>query len=203
MIKTIIFDFGNVIGFFDHRRTTRRMAAETGRPEDFWRQHLLDAALEDDYESGRIGTDEFLRRIRTAVGMELADDLLTEAYCDIFWPNADVCSLIARLKGRHRLLVGSNTTAMHATKFRAQFADTLGHFDGLVLSYEIGARKPKPAFYQQCRELAQCAAHECVFIDDLHRNVEGARACGLQGIVYRGFDELVAELTELGVQSHP
>jgi putative hydrolase of the HAD superfamily len=202
MIKTIIFDFGNVIGFFDHRRITRRMAQETGHPEEFWQQHLLDANLEDDYESGRISSEEFLRRVRTAVGLDVSDALLAEAFCDIFWPNADVCALIARLKGRHRLLVGSNTTELHAKKFRAQFAETLGHFDALVLSYEVGARKPKRAFYQHCRQLAQCEPYECVFIDDLHCNVEGARACGLNGIVYRDFDELVAELTELGVQTH-
>src|SRR5689334_1368693 len=101
MIKTIIFDFGNVIGFFDHRRITRRLAGETGHPEEFWQRHLLDATLEDDYESGRISSDEFLRRVRATVGLDVSDALLTEAFCDIFWPNADVCSLIARLKGRH------------------------------------------------------------------------------------------------------
>ncbi|OAI48397.1 hypothetical protein AYO44_07120 [Planctomycetaceae bacterium SCGC AG-212-F19] len=203
MIKTIIFDFGNVIGFFDHRRITRRMTQETGVPEEFWQRHLLDAALEEAYESGRISSDEFLRRVRGVIGLDVPDTLLTEAYCDIFWPNPDVCDLVARLKGRYRLLVGSNTSEMHAKKFRVQFADTLGHFDSLVLSFEVGARKPKRAFFQHCRERAQCEGYECVFIDDLHRNVEGARACGLNGIVYRDFAELVAELTELGVQTQP
>jgi putative hydrolase of the HAD superfamily len=84
-----------------------------------------------------------------------------------------------------------------------QFAETLRHFDSLVLSFEVGARKPNRAFFQHCRERAQCEANECVFIDDLHRNVDGARVCGLNGIVYRNFADLVAELTEFGVQTNP
>lgn len=203
MIKTIIFDFGNVIGFFDHRRITRRLADETGTPEEFWQQHLLNSTLEDDYESGRISSKDFLRRVRQTVGLDVSDQLLTEAFCDIFWPNAEICDLVARLKGRYRLLVGSNTSELHAQQFRAQFADTLRHIDALVLSYEVKERKPKRAFFAHCRRLAECEPYECVFIDDLHRNVEGARACGLRGIVYRSFPELVSELTELGVQTNP
>ena len=193
-IKTIIFDFGNVIGFFDHRRITRRLAAETGVPEEFWQRHLLDAALEDDYESGRLSTADFLRRVRESTRLDIPEALLVEAYSDIFWPNLEVCDFVPKLKACYRLLLGSNTSELHARQFRRQFSETLRHFDALVLSYEIGARKPKAAFFEQCLRLAQGDAEECVFIDDLPRNVEGARACGIHGIVYQNFDDLKVQL---------
>jgi len=47
--------------------------------------------------------------------------------------------------------------------------------------------------------LADCAPGECVFIDDLPANVEGARACGWNGLVYRGVTELKKSLAELEV----
>lgn len=199
-IQTIIFDFGNVIGFFDHRRITRRLAKETNTPEEFWQQHILNTELTDDYESGRITTERLLNRIRQASGIDVADPVLCEAISDIFWANPEVSQLIERLDGRYRLLVGSNTCDLHARQFRSQFADTLRHFDAMILSHEIGARKPKRAFFEHCRKLAQCDASDCVFIDDLHRNVEGARACGMNGIVYLSTDELRDELTQLGVE---
>jgi putative hydrolase of the HAD superfamily len=199
-IQAIIFDFGNVIGFFDHRRITRRLAQETSLPEETWQELLLNAELTEEYESGRITTEQLLNRIRQLAGIEVADSLLCEAISDIFWSNPEVCNLVFQLKGRYRLLVGSNTCDLHARQFRSQFADTLRHFDALVLSHEIGSRKPKRAFFEHCRKMAQCDAGDCVFIDDLHRNVEGARACGMNGILYRSFDELHDELTQLGVE---
>ncbi len=74
------------------------------------------------------------------------------------------------------MLLGSNTNEVHAQQFRRQFAEVLSHFDALVLSYEIGQRKPNAGFYAHCQELAQAAPHEIVFIDDLPANIAGARA---------------------------
>jgi putative hydrolase of the HAD superfamily len=198
-MKTIVFDFGNVIGYFDHHRAARNVAAHTGLSADFLYQHMFDALLTDEYESGRISSAEFLRRLRERVQMSCPDELLGPAFADIFWANEDVCALVPKLKGRYRLLIGSNTTELHAIQFKRQFADTLRHFDALVLSHEIGARKPKAAFFQHCQQLAGCAAEECAFIDDLSANVEGARACGWHGIVYTDASDLHARLSALGI----
>lgn len=110
-----------------------------------------------------------------------------------------MCELVPQLRGRYRLLLGSNTTELHSRRFRQQFADVLSHLDALVLSYEIGARKPKAAFFEHCRRVAGCAPQECLFIDDLEANIAGARACGLQGIVYRSNANLREHLTRLGI----
>jgi glucose-1-phosphatase len=198
-VRTIVFDFGNVIGYFDHRRAARLLAGHTGLPEEVFHAVLYDAELEDAYESGRISSAEFLRRFRAIGPLPCPDELLGVAYADIFWPNDDVCALVPQLKERHRLLLGSNTTELHARQFRRQFADTLRHFDALVLSFEVGVRKPRARFFEHCQRLAGCPAEECLFIDDMPANVAGARACGWQGIVYRGFPELREQLAGLGI----
>ncbi len=199
MIQTIVFDFGNVIGYFDYGRAARNLARHTGLAEDYLCQLLFDEELKDDYESGRITSAEFLRRVRARLGIDCADDFLTTIYSDIFWSNDDVCALVPRLKGRYRLLLGSNTTELHAIQFQRQFADTLRHFDGLVFSHAVGVRKPRAEFFGHCHKLADCAVEQCVFIDDLEANIEGARACGWHGIVYRGIADLHERLTALGV----
>jgi putative hydrolase of the HAD superfamily len=198
-VKTIVFDFGKVVAFFDHRLVTTRLAPHGDLPTDELHAFIFGGTLEDDYEAGRISSAEFIGQIRKKAGLRCSDEFLIASYTDIFWPNPDVTALLPRLRPGYRLLLGSNTSELHSRHFRRQFADTLAVFDGLVLSHEIGARKPGSAFYQHCVRLGGCAAEECIFIDDLSANVAGARACGLKGIVYTGNAELLKELETMGV----
>jgi putative hydrolase of the HAD superfamily len=196
-MKTIVFDFGNVIGFFDHRLVTNRLVPYAGISADGVHALLWDSQLEDDYEAGRISTREFLRRVQEAARLCCSQEELIAAYEDIFWPNPEVIDLLPRFKPRYRLLLASNTNELHARKFLAQFAEPLRLFDHLVLSHLAGARKPKAAFFEHCQCLTNCAPDECLFIDDLPANVEGAQACGWQGIRYRPCVEVHRQLMEL------
>jgi putative hydrolase of the HAD superfamily len=199
MIRAIIFDFGKVVGFFDHRLVTSRLAPHGDLPAAELHAFIFDGLLEDDYETGRISSTEFLGQIRDKARLRCSEDVLIASYADIFWPNPDVCNLLPHLRGKYRLLLGSNTSELHSRHFRRQFAEALGHFDALVLSHEIGARKPAAAFFERCVSLAGCAPRECVFIDDLPANVAGAQAYGLHGIVYTSIDDLAKRLANLHI----
>ena len=203
MIQTIVFDFGNVVGRFDYGRTLESLRRHTDLTPQEIRAAIYAAELEDAYESGRLSTAEFLAKVRAVCRLNCADEVLRAAWCDIFWPNEEVCALIPQLKPRYRLLLGSNTNELHAGHFRRQFADTLRHFDALVLSHEVGARKPRPAFFEHCQRLAGCGPEGCLFIDDLPANVAGARACGWHGIVFTGAADLRTHLADLGVSLAP
>jgi glucose-1-phosphatase len=203
MIQTIVFDFGNVIGFFDYGLTTERLIPHSRLSADGIRRFIYGGELEDAYESGRISSAEFLRRVRDGCGLTCPDEVLIPAFADMFWPNEVVCALVPRLRPRYRLLLGSNTNELHSRHFLRQFADTMRHFDGLVLSHEVGARKPRPEFFRHAQRLTGCAAEECLFIDDLPANVAGARALGWQGIVYSRGTDLPAELARAGVSLAP
>jgi putative hydrolase of the HAD superfamily len=69
----------------------------------------------------------------------------------------------------------------------------------LVLSFEIGHRKPFAGFYEHCQTLAEAEPHEIVFIDDLTANTAAARTHGWHGIVYRPGEGLAQKLRALGV----
>jgi putative hydrolase of the HAD superfamily len=198
-MRAIVFDFGNVVGYFDHYRALNKLTRYTDLSPRAMYELAYASDLEDAFESGRIGVTEFLQRVRTLCRLTCDDEILSAACADIFWPNADVCALLPALTPRYRLLLGSNTNELHARQFRRQFADALRHFDHLVLSHEVGVRKPRAAFFEHCRRLAGCDAAECLFIDDLPANVEGARACGWHGIVYTGIDDLRRRMAALGV----
>jgi len=57
-------------------------------------------------------------------------------------------------------------------------------FDVLVISEEVGLRKPDAAIFELALERLGVPAEAAVFIDDVEVNVEGARAVGLAGIVH-------------------
>jgi glucose-1-phosphatase len=199
MIRTIVFDFGKVVAFFDHRLASRRLAAFTTRPEPSIFHFLYGGQLEDDYESGRISTAEFLDRVRRSCQLQCSDPQLIAAYSDIFWANRGVCELIPRLAARHRLLLLSNTNELHARQFLVQLREPLAHFEHLILSHEVKARKPRPEIFAHAQERAGCAPEECLFIDDIAGNVEGARQFGWNGIVFQHSDQLRRDLETSGV----
>jgi len=189
-ITTIVFDFGNVLGFFSHRKAAEQLAAFSPLSADeILNRYLLDPELEDAFESGRMSLAEFRALVRQRCRVKCSDAQLDWAIADMFTPNNEVCALVPALKPHYRLVLLSNTNELHARHFRRQFADTLAHFDAFVLSYEVGLRKPRPDIYAHCQKVAGSMPQQCLFIDDLPANVEAARACGWQGIIYhRGLD---------------
>jgi glucose-1-phosphatase len=198
-ITTVVFDFGNVLGFFSHRKSAEQVAAYTSMSAEAVQAYLYGGRLEEDYESGKLSTPVFSGMVRETCRLTCSEEQFALAYGDMFTPNPEVCQLVPLLKQRYRLFLLSNTNDLHYRQFRRQFADILDLFDGLVVSHEAGVRKPNPRIYQACLELCHRPADECVFIDDLPTNIEAARAAGWHGLLYRRGDDLRVGLAEIGV----
>jgi putative hydrolase of the HAD superfamily len=198
-MHTLFFDFGNVIGHFDHRVAVRRFICDCDLDEDACFAAVYDTALEGDFEAGRIGAEEFICRSCEAINYRGTTEQFRTAFQDIFRPNPAVCDLVRRLARRYRLVLASNTNELHAAHFRETFADVLRHFAAIGLSYEAGARKPHRRFFEHCQKLAGCPPEECLFIDDLPANVEGARAFGWHAIRYADPAEFRSQLRKLDI----
>lgn len=63
-------------------------------------------------------------------------------------------------------------------------ADFPGLFDTVVLSGEIGMRKPEKEIFLHAAETLGLAPADCVFIDDMEANVAAAQACGMTGVLH-------------------
>ena len=82
-------------------------------------------------------------------------------------------------------------------------ADIDGVFDAVLISGEIGMRKPDAEIFLHAAGLIGVPPQECVFVDDLEQNAEGARAVGMEAIVHRSARFSVPKLEELlGVPLH-
>jgi len=199
-----MFDFGNVVGFFDYATVFHRLGLKLGLSAQQFESMLYErgaARLGLEFESGRLTALEFARQVTELAGLEMSFEEFEVHWPDIFTLNEPVARLVAALKQRgYTLLLGSNTNVLHARFYRRRFEEALAPFDHFVFSYEIGELKPAPAFFKACVDLVGAAPGSCIFIDDALPNVEGARASGLQAVHYRDTPSLIAELRRLGVE---
>jgi epoxide hydrolase-like predicted phosphatase len=70
-------------------------------------------------------------------------------------------------------------------------------FDVLVISAEVGVMKPDARIFQSALNALGVQPAEAVFVDDVARNVEGARAIGMHAIQFRNTAQVRTELGEL------
>ena len=199
-MKTIFFDFGNVIAHFDHRRATQRFLLRCDRTEAEVFAAIYGGHLEDDFEAGRLSANEFVRHAIAAIDYRGSPADFSREFVDVFAPNDDVIAMLPRLRRQeYRLVLASNTNRLHFDFFRSLLADALAHFHALGVSFEAGARKPHPDFFAHCQRLAGCVAAEALFIDDIRLNVEGARAFGWDAVQYTSYPALIADLRSHGI----
>ena len=69
-------------------------------------------------------------------------------------------------------------------------------FDTVVISGEVGLRKPEPEIYLLACERIGSEPAECAFVDDFEVNAQGATAVGMLGIRHRTAEETIPQLEE-------
>ena len=70
-------------------------------------------------------------------------------------------------------------------------------FDVVTISSEIDATKPMPRAYEIAASQLGLSANECVMIDDIAVNVEGAKRVGMKGILFEDLAQLKRDLAQL------
>jgi putative hydrolase of the HAD superfamily len=88
-------------------------------------------------------------------------------------------------------------TALVSNSWRPADYDGLDMFDVVVLSQEIGIRKPDPRIYEIALERLGVAAEDCVFVDDLGGNLKPALQLGMTTIRHERSAETIRDLQRL------
>ncbi|MEU7861540.1 HAD family phosphatase [Nonomuraea sp. NPDC049141] len=70
-------------------------------------------------------------------------------------------------------------------------------FDAIVISGEVGMRKPEPRIFEHALGRVGLPGEACVFIDDIEANIVAARGLGMAGIHHRDADSTITELESL------
>lgn len=197
MIKTVIFDIGNVLvdfswrEFFDKygldKETYERLSKATVLNEDW-----------NEFDLGNLTTEEILARFKEN------DPGIADVIDRVF---ADANGLVSRrdyaipwikeLKEKGlKVLVLSNFSEK-VLEDCADAMDFLPYVDGGILSYREKVIKPMPEIYKRLIEQNDLVPQECVFFDDLQKNLDGAAAFGIHTILFEDKEQAVADLEKL------
>ena len=201
MIKTVLFDLGNVLLPFDLMRLARALSRYSRySPEEVLARIGADDVLHR-FETGELAPEEYHAYVLSSCSINGLDfNQFVLIFNDIFDEDADVVGLLGRLKERYKLGLISNTNAIHVSHLRASYP-MLGHFERMWFSNEAGCRKPDARIYEMALAHFATRPEETVFVDDMLPNVVAARNLGIRAIHYRDRDQLSADLLQLGVHA--
>lgn len=194
-IKSVVFDFGNVICYPVANEKIARAAAECRLAVDeflraFWLNRLP-------YDAG-LSPQEYWRGIAAAASTEFDDPLIERmVQHEIgFWNTFDprVLSWIDVLRQRgYPIGILSNLPFPMAGALRGT-PGFMEHFDHVTFSCELGLFKPQAAIYEHSFRGLGVAPEETLFIDDKIENVEGARAMGMHAEVFTTWEAFAAKV---------
>jgi FMN phosphatase YigB (HAD superfamily) len=199
MIKTVIFDLGKVIIPFDFQRGYDRMAPLCRYSPSEIPERLRSCDLVTRFEEGKIEPDVFVRELSAILELNASYEEFCGIWSSIFLPDTLIHEdLLVALRERYRLLLLSNTNAIHFEMVKRTYP-ILRRFDHHVLSYRVGALKPSPLIYAEAIRHAQCEPSECFFTDDIPAYVEGARQAGIDAVQFQNQEQIERELRARGV----
>jgi len=196
MIRNIVFDMGGVLYRFEPDLPYREYPGEDGKilynaifgsPD--WRRQDLGEISEDEMIS--------LASARVPERLHLAVERLVHWY-ELTGPVPRMAELVQELseKGYALYLLSNVGFAFH--NFRG-LIPAICYFKGEFISAEHGLLKPDPEIFRKFMTTFDLRAEECLFIDDMASNIEGAHSVGMEGIVFENADQLRDKLEDIGI----
>jgi putative hydrolase of the HAD superfamily len=195
-MKGLLLDFGGVLttNVFD---SFRDFCVAEGLDPDavrrLFRSEPLALELVRGLETGALSEDEFGERFGELLEIDDRTGLVDRMFGGLREDERMVDAVRqARAAG---IRTGLVSNSMGAGRYdRSSFPEL---FDGVVISGDVGLHKPQPEIFLLGAERTGVAAEECVFVDDLRENCEGAEAVGMTAVLHRGADTTLPELERL------
>jgi putative hydrolase of the HAD superfamily len=196
LTKALLFDLGNVLVAFDFARGYEAISPHTSVAPGEFPARIAATGLVPRFERGEISSQHFFEALSRALDLHLPYEEFCDLWSTIFLPAPLVPDeLLGRLHHRYRLVLLSNTNAIHFQMIHRTYA-LLRHFDAFVLSYEVGAMKPDRRIYEAALDQAGCRPEQCFYTDDIPEFVESGRRLGLDAVPFTGSRDLERHLRE-------
>lgn len=199
MIRNIIFDMGQVLIYFRPESFLNRYEITAEEKELLYREvfQSMEWPLLD---WGELTDQEALERMKPRIPAHLhgiAGELVS------MWdrpiePIPGMAELVKSLKeAGYGIYLLSNASLRHPDYWNRIPGSE--YFDGVLVSAFEKLVKPDPAIYGRLLTRFGLQAEECLFIDDAPVNIAGAYLAGIDGIIFRGTEDLKRQLTNRGI----
>lgn len=198
VIKAIFFDLGGVLVTDLFPLMESYISGLTGVPypkvKEVRNQYWLD------YELGRMSGVEFFQRQLSDLGVGLnAEEILAKS-CSFIKVSEDVLDVVKDIRALGRYGVG--VISNNSSEWSDYVGDDLGldrYFDAWVISCDVHVKKPDKDIYIIAAERLGLRPIDCIFIDNKEKNVQGAEAAGMNGILFKDAELLRQKLRNSGV----
>ena len=111
----------------------------------------------------------------------------------------ETVKILKELSDNYSIWLLSNTNPKHIRdeiEKRYTFPNLVS---GSVYSFNVRLRKPHKQIYLTAAELAGTQPADSIFIDDMAENIDAATKVGFTGIQYFSTEQLIEDLTQLGI----
>jgi len=194
-ITTIIWDIGGVLERTEDLTPRLQLAKRLGIPVDELSDLIFGNSTEYRVQLGMVSREEHFRYVQQQLGLASPAEL-EEVVTEFFAGDRLDTTLVDRI----RELKTDYTTGV-LSNYSDALRDKINHtwkigdaFDFLIISAEVGWKKPSPEIYQIVLEKAECPPEQAVFIDDDPTNIQAARQLGIQGIRFQNREQALDQL---------
>ena len=195
-LRGLIVDYGGVLTtdvFASFRAFCAAEGLEPAAVRDAFMRDPVGRQLLFDLETGTLREDEFEQRFGAVIGIAEPAGLIDRLFAGMRADEAMVKAVRAAKAAGVRTGLLSNSWG-HGRYDRSEFPAL---FDGVVISGEVGVRKPDAEIYALAAQSVQLAPEACVFVDDLPGNLKPAAQLGMATVHHRDAAGTVAELERL------
>ena len=196
MIKAVVFDLGRVLVDID---ISQGILSNIGLCDS----EAINLLSENEdfvaYSTGNIGPECFFHKVNEYFNLQLDYVKFKALWCNIFSQMRGMEELVASLAEQYPLGLLSDTDPLHWKYILKNFPWIDSFFNNPVLSFNTGVLKPHPSAFEHAVAVFGVKPEECVFIDDLQKNIDGANQFGLNGILFKGKDKLIEDLSNFGI----
>ena len=138
-----------------------------------------------DGDVGAVPDDVLYGRLGETVGVP--GEEIKREWEDLIIPNPDTIALIRELKSRYRVVLLSNAMSGYL-RYALDKCGIADLFDDVIVSAEVKLVKPDPAIFRLALDRTGVDAENALMIDDVEKNLDGARAVGIDGFLFRDAD---------------
>lgn len=194
MIKTVIFDLGNVLISFIPSEYLKKK----NYPSNIRNTILNDIFHSEEWkklDNGEITVSEAIDSIALKSALRKEEIALVFNFRrEIMFPIDDNVRLLPELKKQgFRVYYLSNFPLDTFEEIKNDYY-FFRHFDGGIISSEVKLSKPDIRIYRYIIDKYSLSAEECLYIDDVEENVRAAESTGMLGLMTYGSMKIATEL---------
>ncbi|MES2199749.1 MAG: HAD hydrolase-like protein [Chlamydiota bacterium] len=192
--RTVFFDIKNVILSFDQKKMNQQIAEFCQIEEPMLEDLLKKTDWREKYEKGEIDTRTLFHYLPAEIRSSKGFHAWSEAISNIFEPNDSISELLKELKKNNiKLFILSNICEIHFSYAYIHFP-ALHLFDGHILSYATGLKKPDYHLYDYALQKASTEKQRSFFIEGVEEHAQKARLLDFDCESYLHIDILRSQL---------